>query len=581
MLREKVYTSFRRVINRRRYDWPRVHQIYFAASQRLKLERAFVPFFNRKNSHPEWREYHIFRTEYYRGTCSQGITGFVSWKFRDKTGISGQQFGEWILANPGYDVYFVNPFPHELRFKSVWEQGDAYHAGLTALTQSLFDRSGHQIDLQALAMDDTTTAYCNFWVGTPGFWQKYMDFCEPLYDLIQHRVSAEERCLLFSRADKIIDSSYVPFIFERLFSTLLKTQSDIRSLRIPLERDQLVLPRERTTHLPPQVVHREPSTSTHVHTTTDRSAAMREIQPLLSTPLKANTNTFDIDPEPFHGRDQRWVVVAHWDEDRVIDDHVKYALREYRKCAAKVTLVSTACTSLPRDLEGIVDSFHFRDNHGYDFASWQHVLQAESLPEWCKQVVFVNSSVYGPVLELDPCFSRHEIAGAHLWGMSISAELERHLQSYFMVMARTLLESTAGQQLWDGIKPYEHKRQVIDAYEMRLLRHVQQSGFTVRALFDATQSRTIHPKEQIRNLLRGPQSRRRLYRRSCRATAYNPSHMYWREMLSARVPFVKVELLRDNPFGLDTTRVLGHLEHRTTYPVELIRNHLRRVGGKR
>ena len=407
-----------------------------------------------------------------------------------------------------------------------------------------------------------------------------MDFCEPLYELIQHRVSTEERRLLFSRADKIIDSSYVPFLFERLFSTLLTTRDDIRSLRMPLTKDRLALPPERTAHSPVQDVRNQLRSPMHVNTTTEPSAAMSTTQPLLYLPLKAMTNTFDIDPEPFHGRAQRWIVFAHWDEDGVIDDHVKYALREYRKCAARVTLVSTACTNLPRDLEGVVDSFYVRDNQGYDFASWQHALRAESLPEWCKQVVFVNSSVYGPVLEVDRCFSRHEIAGAHLWGMSLSTESERHLQSYFMVMARTLLESTAGHQLWDAIKPYEHQRQVIDAYEVRLLRHVQQSGFTVRALFDGTHSRGIRLKEKIRNLLRGPQSRRRLYCRSCRASTHNPSHMYWREMLNARVPYVKVELLRDNPFGLDTTRVLEYLEHRTNYPVELIRNHLRRVSEK-
>lgn len=580
-LRRKAFLPICRAIGLRSDAWPEVNQIYYARSQRSKLEPSFIPYFNKENLHPEWREYHVFRTEYNQGSCAHGLTGFVSWKFGDKTGVSGTRFCEWIQTNPGYDVYFVNPFPHELRFKSVWEQGDACHPGITSIAQSLFDRVRYQTDLASLVMDETTTAYSNFWVGTPVFWRKYMEFCEPLYHLIMYGVSEEERRRLFSRADRIIDSSYVPFIFERLFSTLLTTQSDIASLRMPLEKDEGERPQERDRGSVSVEVASESGIQPSVPTQNESLTKTEKTRCSRWPSAHVSPSTFDIEPEPFHHRDQRWVIVAHWDEDGIIDDHIKYALRAYRKCAAKLTLVSTACSRLPKDCENVVDSFHYRENTGYDFASWRHALRAESLPDWCEQVVFVNSSVYGPVFDLESCFFRQEIAGAHLWGMTISAEHERHLQSYFMAMSRNVLLSRAGRNLWDGIKPYKRQRQVIDAYELRLLRHVQQSGFTVRALFDASQQRPVNLKERIRNLLRGPQSRRRLYCRSCRAATQNPSHMHWRDMLLAWIPYVKVELLRDNPYGLDTRRVLDHLEQRTDYPIELIRNHLRRVVEKK
>jgi len=40
----------------------RIHQIYYAESQRRSLDPAFVSYDNRVNSRPEWREYHVFRT---------------------------------------------------------------------------------------------------------------------------------------------------------------------------------------------------------------------------------------------------------------------------------------------------------------------------------------------------------------------------------------------------------------------------------------------------------------------------------------------------------------------------------------
>jgi lipopolysaccharide biosynthesis protein len=46
-----------------------------------------------------------------------------------------------------------------------------------------------------------------------------------------------------------------------------------------------------------------------------------------------------------------------------------------------------------------------------------------------------------------------------------------------------------------------------------------------------------------------------------------------------RCPAVKVELLRDNPLGIDISSALEFLAEKTTYDVSLIRAHLRRIKG--
>jgi hypothetical protein len=49
-----------------------IHQIYYDDAQRPALDPAFLPYDNRANPRPEWREYHVFRTEWLAGRCRAG-----------------------------------------------------------------------------------------------------------------------------------------------------------------------------------------------------------------------------------------------------------------------------------------------------------------------------------------------------------------------------------------------------------------------------------------------------------------------------------------------------------------------------
>ena len=62
-----------------------------------------------------------------------------------------------------------------------------------------------------------------------------MAFCEPIYHHIETGLDPADRRLIWSRADREIDAPYVPFIMERLFSTLLALRPDIRSRSLDAE----------------------------------------------------------------------------------------------------------------------------------------------------------------------------------------------------------------------------------------------------------------------------------------------------------------------------------------------------------
>lgn len=208
----------------------KIYQIYYLDRQRAFLDPAFIPYDNRENLRPQWAEYHVFRKEYASHPCpADAHVGYVSWKFGAKTRIPGRRFIDFVNDNPGYDVYFINPFPmHARLFKSVWHQGEHYHPGITAFAQAVVRRAGHAFDLTAMINDGSTLANCNYWVGNRTFWDKYIKLTGDVEEVLQHQLTQEEHAFLISFADYTKTLSHIAFVLERLFSTLLLHDPDIK-----------------------------------------------------------------------------------------------------------------------------------------------------------------------------------------------------------------------------------------------------------------------------------------------------------------------------------------------------------------
>lgn len=210
----------------------KIWQIYFAKWQLATLDPDFIPYDNSPCPTPDLREFYVFRKEYLEGRVpADAYAGYFSWKFKEKTGMTGKEFESYCQANPGYDVYFVNPFPLEIHYGNVWLQGEASHSNkIVKITQKIFDKIGYKTDLRTLPANLRTAAFCNFWVGNKKFWDGYMSFCLPIWDYIFNEMPANEKAELFSIADKERKASYFSFVFERLFTTYLLTNPNIKSL---------------------------------------------------------------------------------------------------------------------------------------------------------------------------------------------------------------------------------------------------------------------------------------------------------------------------------------------------------------
>ena len=211
-----------------------VYQIEYSDTVVGAFDPAFQKYDCRNNPEPEKREVaHMLRFFEEGEWKKRGdhYFGLVSPKFSSKARISGRQFIDWIAAHPGYDVYFINPFPHlEYLHFNVWTQGECWHPGLSSQANTLFARAGLDIKVETLPRNTASTLlYSNYWVGNEKFWRRYTAFVRKIMQAVDTMACTEKKQLL-ARAPHYAAASFFSFVLERLFSTFLTLGMEMKPL---------------------------------------------------------------------------------------------------------------------------------------------------------------------------------------------------------------------------------------------------------------------------------------------------------------------------------------------------------------
>lgn len=286
----------------------------------------------------------------------------------------------------------------------------------------------------------------------------------------------------------------------------------------------------------------------------------------------------------------RACVFAHFDVEGKVDQHVLYYLRELCLIADRVIFVTVSIVEQESldQLSAVGVTTVQRDNVGYDFYSYKVGLEQLNVTDF-DEIILCNDSVYGPLFNLENVFNRMDDSLCDFWGLTESYEIARHVQSYFLVFRKKLLDAEVFLRFWDTLEALESKRDIVERYEVGLSQELLAADFSVDSFV-----KFESPRKYTRFIQSWRQYVRTIARRwkerefwldvfqivfMGRVIAINPTHKEWRTLLAnSDLPFIKVELLRDNPKGVsDLSDVFGVIESRSDYPVELISNHLSRV----
>jgi hypothetical protein len=263
----------------------------------------------------------------------------------------------------------------------------------------------------------------------------------------------------------------------------------------------------------------------------------------------------------------RVCVFAHWDGAGDVRPHVMQHVRSLAAAGMSVMFVTNAGMLRPDVLEAlklVCAGVIIRRNVGYDFGAWREGIGQLGLPRPnTAMVVIANDSVYGPLRSLDELFAAVDFEAADVWGCTDSWQSRYHLQSYLMAFSPRVVASEAWRKYWAGVVPTWSKTWLIRLYEIGLTQALLRAGFNCRAIWPyknlvADIDVGLLNSKRLEEAEIGPdladpivQARRRHALRLREAVAdrtpLNPTSDLWRQLLKARFPFIKRELLRDNP----------------------------------
>jgi hypothetical protein len=215
----------------------RIYQCYYDDSQIPQLSPSFIPYDNTSNEFSEYREYVLWRRLYRKHIGTDDYWGIVSWRWPEKTRIEGQVFKNWILDNPGYDVYFFDPSLETIGHRNLGLQGDQWHPGIVDYCNRLLHKLNIKIDMRNVDYKAKHFAASSFFIGNSKFWYNYMTFLDECITTSRFDIELNE--YLFEVRNQYNGASIPNFCFviERMFSLFYYLNHDLKFHKFPVEHE--------------------------------------------------------------------------------------------------------------------------------------------------------------------------------------------------------------------------------------------------------------------------------------------------------------------------------------------------------
>ncbi|HFI0812195.1 TPA: rhamnan synthesis F family protein, partial [Streptococcus suis] len=197
------------------------------------------------------------------------------------------------------------------------------------------------------------------------------------------------------------------------------------------------------------------------------------------------------------GRMSHLLVYVHYNKYNVVSEYIYYQLKSIRSIYSDIVFVSNSHVSKDKvqylQSERLIDFFIQRDNIGYDFAAWKEGLNQVTIYQY-DSVTLMNDTCFGPLWNLEDYYSQFDSdVNVDFWGMTNHLETKidsvvvpEHLQSYFMVFKKRILQSQAFVGFWSSVSDLTDIQDVIKLYESRLTKILLLEGYSYKCVLDTS-----------------------------------------------------------------------------------------------
>lgn len=139
---------------------------------------------------------------------------------------------------------------------------------------------------------------------------------------------------------------------------------------------------------------------------------------------------------------KRLAIFSYYDPAGAIRQSSLELVKELNCIAAKLIIVVNGHLENKAPFSEITDAVVFRQNRGYDVGAYYEILMSPEFREEVKaydELIFCNSSFFGPFIPLKEIFEKMESRECDFWGISSSEKnLVYHIQSYFLVFRKSI-----------------------------------------------------------------------------------------------------------------------------------------------
>lgn len=179
----------------------------------------------------------------------------------------------------------------------------------------------------------------------------------------------------------------------------------------------------------------------------------------------------------------RVAIFAAFSRDGTIPETTLYYLKGLRDVVDNIIFVADN-PILPGEVDKLAGLVAFCqcERHGeYDFGSyrrgWSYLTCNRRLRN-VDEVVFCNDSCYGPVVRFGEMFEVMEEKDKDIWGVCDNTEIQWHIQSYFWVFKRRVLESKAFIDFMRSVAREECIGDIVRKYEVPFTKRMKDAGFS-------------------------------------------------------------------------------------------------------
>lgn len=272
---------------------------------------------------------------------------------------------------------------------------------------------------------------------------------------------------------------------------------------------------------------------------------------------------------------KRGAIFSFFDAKGVVDESIVYLLKSLRPHVSYLLVVA----NLPlnevgkHELEKIADKIIIRENTGFDAygykAGFLDIL--ENAKEIYEEVIFLNSTFFGPLYPLDLVFNKMDDKKVDFWGIIKQHELSfdpykilpkgenlpEHIASYWIAVRSNMFYSEKFLSYWQSLPSIKDRISATLKHELVFTKHFESAGFSWESyvendnLKDLVESPMEFMSGTMIEKFSNPFLKKKIF-------GWNYSDVLWRSI------------------GKELRKALEYVDEKTEYDVQIIWNYILR-----